>query len=320
MKEKMNRFIQAFKMNGAVKKRTLTIGIPALVVVALAIVLLCLLPKKDKAPDVDENPVVEDEIIDEEPTVEMDPIVLPAEYTDELRAKYPDIYAWLVVPGTSAVLGTPEDLSYPMMQSAPKNDTQTRSQDFYLDHDLDGNPSKAGCIFSQYNWSSQDMSDPVHILYGHNMANRTMFGGLQSYMAQLKYDQDQLMYVYQAERRLTYRIFAGVQYSTDHILYYNDFNADGVMTQFINNLCQEKDGSTNINKNDLPTEGDRLLILSVCKNGDDNHRYLIIGKLVEDTDVTAPEDMTPAERAFFEAKLAEAGVDTAAKTDANKAS
>ena len=43
MKEKMNRFIQAFKMNGAVKKRTLTVGIPALVVVALAIVLLSFL-------------------------------------------------------------------------------------------------------------------------------------------------------------------------------------------------------------------------------------------------------------------------------------
>lgn len=306
MKEKMNRFIQAFKMNGAVKKRTLTIGIPALVVVALAIVLLCLLPKKEKAPVVDEDPVIEDEIIDEEPAIEMDPIVLPEAYTDAFRTKYPDVYGWLEVPGTSAVLGTPEDLSYPLLQH------QTEV-DFYLDHDIDGNSSKAGCIYSQSSWNANDMSDPVHILYGHNMANRTMFGGLQSYMGQLKYDEPQLMYVYQAERRLTYRIFAGVQYSTDHILYYNDFSADGVMTQFINNLCQEKDGSTNINKEDLPTEGDQLLILSVCKNGDDTHRYLIIGKLIEDTDVTALEEMTPAERTFAEAKLAE--VDTAAKTN-----
>lgn len=301
MKEKMNRFIQAFKMNGAVKKRTLTIGIPALVVLALIIVLLCLLPKKDKAPDVEEP---DNEPVIEEPVVEEEPIVLPEAYTEELRTKYPDVYAWLEIPGTSAVLDTPADLSYPLLQH-PTEDSNGRDE-YYLERDLDGNFSKAGSLFTQKTFNHTDMNDPVYVVYGHNMANRTMFGGLQSYMAQLKYDEDHMMYVYQPDRRLTYRIFAGVQYSTDLILFFNDFSVNGVMTQFINNLCQETDSSTNINKDDLPTEGDHLLILSVCKNGDNNHRYLIIGKLVEDTAVTDTAKMTPAARVFAEAKAAEA--------------
>lgn len=309
MKEKIRRFIQAFRMNGAVKKRTLTIAIPALAILLLLIVLLCLLPKHEK----EEEPVADDPVIDE-PVIEAEPVVLPEAYTEELMTKYPDIYGYLEIPGTSAVLGTPADVSYPLLQNAA-------NVDFYLDHDLDGNSSKAGCLYSQSSWNRTDLSDPVHIIYGHNMANRTMFGGLQSYMSQLQYSGEDVAYIYQPERRLTYRLFAGVQYDTSHILYYNDFSVDGVLTQFIDNLCHDTDSYTNINKEDLPVEGDRLLILSVCKNGDNNHRYLIIGKLIEDTDVTHLDEMTPAAREYAEAKLAQ--TDTAAapavKTDGRQA-
>ena len=54
----------------------------------------------------------------------------------------------------------------------------------------------------------------------------------------------------------------------------------------------------------------QVLILSVCKNGDDNHRYLVVCKMIEDTaDPTTWPVADPA---------ADANKTDANKTDANK--
>ena len=122
------------------------------------------------------------------------------------------------------------------------------------------------------------------------MANRTMFGGLQTYLKQLKFGDDQVVYVYQEGRRLTYRIVGGAQYSLDHILYYHDFTNPAVFNDFFAQLW-------------MPKAGDRVLILSVCKNGDDNHRYLVVCKLVEDTDEINAANVAAAQEAAEEAML-----------------
>ena len=70
------------------------------------------------------------------------------------------------------------------------------------------------------------------MVYGHNMANRTMFGGLQSYAETLKFDDKAVVEVYQSGRKMTYRIFAGIPYDTTHILYYHDFTDEQVFTDF----------------------------------------------------------------------------------------
>ena len=39
----------------------------------------------------------------------------------------------------------------------------------------------------------------------------------------------------------------------------------------------------NVDKDNLPVAGDKVIILATCKNGDNNHRYWIMAKLVEDS-------------------------------------
>ena len=159
---------------------------------------------------------------------------------------------------------------------------------YYLHRDLDGNNNKAGTIFSEATCegktiNSRDLNDPVTVLYGHNQANRTMFGGLQSMMKNLDFSEQHLVYMYQKDRRVTYQIVGGVQYDTSHIIYYHDFSNADVFNSFFDQLWKETEASTNLDKDNKPVAGDKVLILSVCKNGDDYHRYLIVCKMIEDT-------------------------------------
>ena len=91
------------------------------------------------------------------------------------------------------------------------------------------------------------------------------------------------------------------QYSLDHILYYHDFTNDAVFNDFFAQLWKETDASTNVDKDNIPVAGDRVLILSVCKNGDDNHRYLVVCKLVEDTDEINAANLAAAQEAALKA-------------------
>ena len=77
---------------------------------------------------------------------------------DSLIEKNEDIYAWIYVPDTH--------INYPVVQS------QT-DDNFYLDHDIYGNYSFAGAIYSQV-CNNKFFTDRVTVLYGHNMANNTI--------------------------------------------------------------------------------------------------------------------------------------------------
>ena len=279
MKEKLQRFITAFKMNGEVKKKTL-IALAAIAIVIIAIILIiCLKPAA--GPDVPDGPIDQGPVEpDYSDRVEPDPVVEP-EGMAAIFEEYPDVYAWLHIPGTAEALSIPEDTSLPVAQHPTE-------RLFYLDRDLDGNKNKAGTIFSEATVNDKyinntDLTDPVTVLYGHNMANRTMFGGLQSFLKGMDFSQENLIYMYQEGRRVTYQIVGGVQYDLSHIIYYHDFNDAQVFNDFFTQLWKETDSTTNLDGANKPVAGDRVLILSVCKNGDDSHRYLIVSKMIEDT-------------------------------------
>ena len=277
MKEKFDRFMQALPMSGRTFTRLLVLTLSLVLVLALAGCGGGSDTPDDPDNSTDDPAVVEPSIEDR---VEPDPIVEP-EGMEATFTKYKDVYAWLDIPEFKTALGTSTDLSYPVAQ-------HPTDREFYLNRDLDGNTNKAGTIFSEATCEGKtinrrDLNDPVTVLYGHNMANRTMFGGLQTFVSKMDFSQQHLVYMYQKDRRVTYQIVGGMQYDLSHIIYYHDFSNDEVFNSFFDQLWKETEGSTNLDKDNKPVAGDKVLILSVCKNGDDNHRYLIVCKMIEDT-------------------------------------
>ena len=275
MKNTINRFMQSFTRKGQGFSRWLVLMMALVMVLTLA---AC----GDKDP-VDPNTTDDPPLVDPNDTenrVEPDPIVEP-EGMEATFAKYKDVYAWIDIPEFKTALGTSTDLSYPVAQ-------HPTDRGFYLNRDLDGNNSKTGTLFTEAvvegkTINSKDLNDPVTVIYGHNMANRTMFGGLQTFLSKMDFSQQHLVYMYQKDRRVTYQIVGGVQYDLSHIIYYHDFSNDEVFNSFFDQLWKETDGTTNLDRANKPVAGDKVLILSVCKNGDDNHRYLVVCKMIEDT-------------------------------------
>lgn len=297
MKKTINRFMQSFTRKGQGFSRWL-------VLIMALVMVLTLAACGDKDP-VDPNTPDDPDVVDSddiENRVEPDPIVEP-EGMEATFAKYKDVYAWIDIPEFKTALGTSTDLSYPVAQ-------HPSDRSFYLNRDLDGNNSKTGTLFTEAvvegkTINGKDLNDPVTVIYGHNMANRTMFGGLQTFLSKMDFSQQHLVYMYQKDRRVTYQIVGGVQYDLSHIIYYHDFSNDEVFNSFFDQLWKETDGTTNLDRANKPVAGDKVLILSVCKNGDDNHRYLVVCKMIEDT---ADPTTWP---------LADTAAD-ANKTDANK--
>ena len=275
MKKTINRFMQSFTRKGQGFSRWL-------VLIMALVMVLTLAACGDKDP-VDPNTTDDPPLVDPNDTenrVEPDPIVEP-EGMEATFAKYKDVYAWIDIPEFKTALGTSTDLSYPVAQ-------HPTDRGFYLNRDLDGNNSKTGTLFTEAvvegkTINSKDLNDPVTVIYGHNMANRTMFGGLQTFLSKMDFSQQHLVYMYQKDRRVTYQIVGGVQYDLSHIIYYHDFSNDEVFNSFFDQLWKETDGTTNLDRANKPVAGDKVLILSVCKNGDDNHRYLVVCKMIEDT-------------------------------------
>ena len=297
MKNTINRFMKSLPRKGQGFSRWLVLMMALVMVLTLA---AC----GDKDP-VDPDTTDDPPLVDPNDTanrVEPDPIVEP-EGMEATFAKYKDVYAWIDIPEFKTALGTSTDLSYPVAQ-------HPSDRSFYLNRDLDGNNSKTGTLFTEAvvegkTINGKDLNDPVTVIYGHNMANRTMFGGLQTFLSKMDFSQQHLVYMYQKDRRVTYQIVGGVQYDLSHIIYYHDFSNDEVFNSFFDQLWKETDGTTNLDRANKPVAGDKVLILSVCKNGDDNHRYLVVCKMIEDT---ADPTTWP---------LADTAAD-ANKTDANK--
>ena len=186
---------------------------------------------------------------------------------ESLQEQNGDIYAWLEVPGT--------EIAYPVVQRFG-DDT------FYLRHNLQGEYSAAGEIFSEYRYNTKDFSDPVTLLYGHNMKNGSMFGTLQEYAQTLTLDDDAVFYVYLPDRRLTYQIFAALPHDDRHILHYHNFSQEKAYTAFFDEVFATKNLYANLAPEYRPDYGDQVVILTTCFQGDNTQRYLMMGVLKEE--------------------------------------
>jgi sortase B len=185
------------------------------------------------------------------------------------QAQNADIYAWIYIPNTN--------INLPVLQS-------TISDNYYLDHDINGASSVAGAIYSQ-SANAKDFSDPVTLLYGHNLLNSTMFTQLHYFEDATFFANNPTFYIYTPGHILTYEVVAAYQYDDRHILNSFDFSNPTVVQNYFNTVLSPTSLLVNVREGaTLDASTDTIVQLSTCMDGaySSTSRYIVTGKLIDD--------------------------------------
>ena len=171
----------------------------------------------------------------------------------------PDAYAWIRIPNTQ--------VDYPVCQMVEGD------QSFYLNHRADKVAEFAGSIYSE-NYNKRDFTDPVTVLYGHDMSNGSMFQNLHLYEDRAFFEKNKDVIVYLPDRVLHYKIFAAYNYDDRHLLLANDnFTDPFVLDKFQQEILAQSMAGY-VDQNTQLTKDSHILTLSTC-NAYDDQRYLV---------------------------------------------
>lgn len=185
---------------------------------------------------------------------------------DALKERNQDIYAWVTVPGTR--------VDYPVLQKTGSEDVY---DNFYLDHTADLEEGLPGAVYTQP-VNQKDFTDPVTVMYGHNMKNGGMFSSLHEFEDEEFFEENSQIVVYTSDGTLAYEIFAAVEFSDALIPYEYDFTQASEVQRYLDDVggCEG-----NFREGVDVSEGDKILTLSTCYSGKDENRLLIVAVLAE---------------------------------------
>ena len=188
-----------------------------------------------------------------------------------LRKINPDIYAWVRIPDTR--------IDYPILQGMDKEDG------YYLTHDMYLEENMYGAVYTEKE-NNQAFSNRHAVIYGHNMLDGSMFGGLHDFQDTSFFENHRFFYVYLEHEKLTYEIFAAYQYRDIHLLKTFPVNEEVSYEEYLKKIPEfvnESDGNyvqnTNVNVES------KIVTLSTCTNENDTNRFLLQGVLVEREEV-----------------------------------
>jgi len=180
-----------------------------------------------------------------------------------LMKKYPDVYAWIRIPGTS--------ISYPIAQKKGDNA-------YYLTHNISGKKKSEGAIYTE-NYNSKSFTDANTVIYGHNMKNGSMFKGLHKYKDRAYFNKYNDVIIYLPNQTLHYQIFAAYVYDNRHLHMSFDFEDKDVFRYYLNSILNRKDMNSIVDTSlDITTE-DKIITLSTC-NANSKQRYLVQAVLI----------------------------------------
>lgn len=178
----------------------------------------------------------------------------------QLSNEHSDSVAWLYIPDTN--------IDYPIMQSG--------DNEYYTRRAVDGSYLYAGSLFMDYRCSS-DFSDFNSVIYGHNMGNGTMFADIPNYENEEYFMNHSYGWLTTENDVRLIDFFAVARTSDTSGLYLADSTFEKWDSQLRN--C------ASIYKEIEVTESDHLLMLSTCTGAEGNSRTVLIGKIIEESDV-----------------------------------
>ena len=186
---------------------------------------------------------------------------------DVLRETNEDVIGWIHIPDTV--------ISYPLLHWT--------DNEFYLNHTWKQTKNSGGAIFMECE-NNPDFSDFNTIIYGHNLLNDTMFGGLSKYKDEQYAKEHASIYIVTDAGIACYDVFAAHRVGIDTVMYATDLTTDHKKEEF---LRFTRDYSR-IAMDREPTAHDKILTLSTCSGGHDA-RWVVQGYLVKEKSYDFPE-------------------------------
>lgn len=178
----------------------------------------------------------------------------------QLSNEHSDSVAWLYIPGTN--------IDYPVMQS--------EDNEYYAHRAADGSYLYAGSLFMDYRCSS-DFSDFNSVIYGHNMGNGTMFADIPNYENEEYFMNHSYGWLTTENDVRLIDFFAVARTSDTSGLY--------LAVPNFNEWDNQLRNCASIYKEIEVTESDHLLMLSTCTSAEGNSRTILVGKIIEESDV-----------------------------------
>lgn len=184
-----------------------------------------------------------------------------------LLSQNQDTVGWIYIEGTK--------VDGPVVQSDDNA--------YYLDIGFDHKPNRAGAMFMDYRnvfgFDVSKQSDNI-VIYGHNMANNTMFGSLRKYRQDLSYyETHRFIELSSNYDNYTYVIFGLVitsgSASADWRYWdMEEFANEQEFNDFVSTVRQKNMTDINVDVK----YGDQLLTLSTCYSDADDSRFLVIAR------------------------------------------
>ena len=260
------------------------VGILAAALCVIGVVIgIGFMKLKDDKPEEPVKKAAAESIKIEEPEVQPEPEpvldTVPQKIDFQgLWAINPDAYAFIEIPGTQ--------VNYPVMQSS------TQEEDYYLNVTFEGVAALPGSIYSRM-VNAKDFTDPITVIYGHDMLDGSYFGDLKNYIDRGFFDTYRDMYIYTPELQLEYKIIAEVVHDDTLISATHDLKVPDSVPAFIQELQGIPEPQNQFAEDMTVTPEDRLVTLSTCIGDRPNNRRLIVAKLVNQKQIVSQ----PAENA-----------------------
>ena len=179
----------------------------------------------------------------------------------ELSEVNGDVYGWVRVEGTN--------INYPVVLGT--------DNEFYLSHAYNGEYLRSGTIFADYRSSRESVSNNWNtVLYGHNMANGTMFADVKGLLKDEEKFKSATVYLYTLDGVYVYEPFL-LMNTVESFYYFQVYFRDGAEFEwFVSNMLENATMKTGAKI----TGNDKIITLSTCTNRASAGRVCFMARLV----------------------------------------
>ncbi|MDO4182916.1 MAG: class B sortase [Coriobacteriia bacterium] len=188
---------------------------------------------------------------------------------DALRAVNPDVVGWIYVPNSP--------IDYPIVQG--------EDNEYYLNHAFDRSENwlaAYGTIFMDYTNNPQFM-DSNTFLYGHHMADGSMFAFLDTLAHQENFDTNRDIYILTPQGNFWLRTFAMVLTDGSDFLVQPNFGSAEEMDAYITDKLERSCVSVTDDVVDQALRTTKIFGMSTCDYSRSDGRAILFSLLVEST-------------------------------------